>query len=368
MEINPTADLATHKPKFYHSFLARIDPYIDPSNSPNWPLLALLRFLLAFVVFASHVGEHTASSGPLSAISTLGAFEAILGFLLISGYSIGMSITKSRSGYLLRRVKRIYPVYIACLILTFLVSPLPVTAGFVGMLCLNVVFLNHVVVPTSYVGPAWTLALEVWLYILAPSLLRFSYRTLLYLVYFSFACFCLYTCARSLFNLPYYAGTYFGINLLLLSFIWILGFMLAIFHKKKKATTFHILFVVGMYFGLNALIQLAFRLKNGAYNLIPDDCLDFLTRGICLAIICYFIINQRKFTIRSSSVKSLFNFLGNISYPLYLSHAAFLVLFIRFGISNWFLLSLYSLVGAAVFYWLFDSFYRRQTTLPSTQN
>ena len=84
------------------------------STKFNWELLSITRFMLAFIVMAVHLGnaDHTRF---LNWASAFGGFESVLGFLLISGFSIGKSISKNKESYFKRRVARIYPVYLASL-------------------------------------------------------------------------------------------------------------------------------------------------------------------------------------------------------------------------------------------------------------
>src|ERR1700721_1783490 len=97
-------------------------PTVDVDRERSgWDVLSLLRFLLAFVVAVGHL-DPFAALGPLRAVENLGSFEAILGFLLISGYSIGHSIQKKPVGFTRRRMLRIYPVYLAAVVLTFLIE------------------------------------------------------------------------------------------------------------------------------------------------------------------------------------------------------------------------------------------------------
>src|SRR5437763_65568 len=130
------------------------------SRIDKWSILAAVRFLLASVVAVNHLGEF-APLGILGFIPKFGAFESILGFLLISGYSISVSYTKQPDGFLIRRLKRLYPVYLAamavnCVAILAENGPMPS----VGEIALNALFLNQLFTSTSFVGPAWSLSLE----------------------------------------------------------------------------------------------------------------------------------------------------------------------------------------------------------------
>ncbi|RZK33861.1 MAG: acyltransferase [Hymenobacter sp.] len=327
----------------------------------NWPALALARFFLAFIVVATHALEYTSAPGPLLWISRLDAFNAIVGFLLISGLSIGKSILKDKEGYYKRRAQRIYPVYLASIALQYFLTLEHISVKFLLLLVANVFFLNQIITSTSYIGPAWTLALEVWLYALAPLLLRVSYKKLVYITCFSFACYAAYTCGRTLFHWNYYSGVPYGLNLLFLSFIWISGFLLATFEDKLKTTSHLILTLLAGHFLLTTLIQVGFRVKHHQLaELVNVDALNFIVGGICLALVYYVVIDNRKLPVFSATQKNIANLLGNISYPLYVSHYAILVFCHSKHITNWEALAGCCLVVAWLIYWLFDYYSRKR--------
>lgn len=173
----------------------------------QWSKLAALRFVLASIVAFNHLEEMT-PIGVFSVIPMLGAFESILGFLLVSGYSIGVSYQKEPTQFLWRRIKRIYPVYLASLLLMGIVlytgrQALPSASEWI----VNLLFLNQLVVPISIVGPAWSLSLEFWLYCLTPLLFMLSDKAIKRLIAVSFFAFFAYTCGRTLFHWTYYSGT-----------------------------------------------------------------------------------------------------------------------------------------------------------------
>ena len=352
--------LVVQQTKIYSSTSSFLDRLIG-AGPINWHVLALTRFLLSFIVVAAHIVPHVKESGPLKWINNLNAFNAIMGFLLISGLSIGKSILKNKESYFSRRIQRIYPVYCASILLQYLIVPQDISILFVVIILVNLFFLNQFVIPTSYVGPAWTLAVEVWLYSLAPLFLKQSYRTLLLIAGVSFFSYCLYTCGRSLFHWPYYSGTNFGINLLLLSFIWVVGFMLAIFHNKRKEIAILIGSIFTIHFALTCLIALGSRIKHHETNLFfTEDSIKYIFELVCLVFVYFIVIGNRNTPALSLFNKKLFNFLGNISYPLYLTHFSVLILCSKIGINNWFMLVLSCLVVASIVYWVFDFYSKKR--------
>ena len=123
------------------SALASVEP---------WSQLAALRFVLAAIVAVNHLGEYV-SLGVLDWVRRMGAFEAILGFLLVSGYSIGASYQRAPEGFAWRRVRRIYPVYLVSLVVTWGVTHSVLEQAVPGPLALlaNVLLLNQLVTQTA---------------------------------------------------------------------------------------------------------------------------------------------------------------------------------------------------------------------------
>ena len=130
-------------------------------TTDRWSALAFARFLLASIVAVNHLAGYC-ELGALSWIPKFGAFEAILGFLLISGYSVTSSYKAKPNGFLARRLFRLYPVYLTSIVLTIFIgytiqdAPIPSLTS----LIINTLFLNQLLTNSSLVGPAWSLSLE----------------------------------------------------------------------------------------------------------------------------------------------------------------------------------------------------------------
>lgn len=116
------------------------------NNFDQWSILALLRFILASIVSINHLGEYT-SLGWMAVIPKLGAFGAILGFLLISGYSVCTSYSKWPEKFLYRRLRRLYPIYIASMLIMILITLLILNQDTLSILVIlaNGLFLNQLV-------------------------------------------------------------------------------------------------------------------------------------------------------------------------------------------------------------------------------
>jgi peptidoglycan/LPS O-acetylase OafA/YrhL len=335
-----------------------LEPTADRSRS-GWDVLSLMRFFLALIVALSHAREY-GPLGPLAWMDRLGSFEAILGFLLISGYSIGHSIQKRPEGYFVRRMFRIYPVYLAALAITYAVQRDPWTTSFVLQFIPNLFFLGELVQRNTYVGPGWTLNLEVWLYALAPWFLRLRNSTLERFIGVSIVCYAGYEACRMLFHAPHYATTIGGINLPCLAYIWIAGFYLSTARAKARP-----LAIAGLLFVSHILIvtsiQFIFRLKHHELReFILVDAFAFLLRALLLAFVFAVfrgVIAHRFHFARWQS--HIARFLGDISYPLYLVHYAVFV-YVSHYFTNPVVLILTAMAVASVVYFGCDFYSRRR--------
>lgn len=326
----------------------------------NWEVLSLTRFLLALIVMIEHLQAY-AAIGYLKWYGNLGAFEAILGFLLISGFSIGKSISKNKKNYFKRRIQRIYPVYLASIFFQIIVVWNIEIVQSLFIILLNLLFLNHILTDTSFVGPAWTLAAEVWLYSFAPLFLKLNKKALYTLIFLSFSCYVIYTCGRTLFHWNYYSRTNCGINLILLAFIWVAGFALAIFPNDKKHTS---IVVALLFFGHLALtigIQILFRIKNHQIGeIINTDAAYFIGNSCCLAFVYFVVIFNHKIPSFKPFTNKVLNLLGNISYPLYLTHRTTFHLLSKAKINNVMVLILSALIISTIIYFIFDFYSKKR--------
>ena len=322
----------------------------------KWSLLALARFALAFIVASAHLAAFV-PLGWLAFVPVFGMFEPVLCFLLISGYSIGNSYGKEPDGFLKRRAWRIYPVYIAAIVLTCFAIPQPWRSGAVTI-AQNLLFLNQVTTERSFIGPAWSLSLAVWLYCLTPFLGRLKSEHLRAVMYASFAAFCCYEVCRSAFHLPYYVTLSYGLNLPLLAYIWLGGFLLARAPSLARRTVRD---CGVMLFG-EMLLQWAiagqYRSRHtGLDAFIQSDLAGLAGRTATVAAIWLlfkWIADGRTGKTRSTSMRLL----GDISYPLYLVHAGLFILVANVGIRSPEIYLGAAVVTALLIYWCID-FYGR---------
>lgn len=331
-----------------------------PHEKVNWELLAITRFFLACVVMAEHLLPHD-STHFLNWLANFGGFEAVLGFLLISGFSIGKSITRKRESYFKRRVARIYPVYLAALATAIFVMRPPLNAGSTLDLGMNLFFMLQVFTINPFALPSWTLALEVWMYALAPLLLKASFKQLNLFIYGSLATFIVYTCGRMLFHWPYYYGTVLGINLVLLSFGWTAGFAIAIFPKRRYFNKFSLAIIYMAHIGITALLAAAHSYKHhDLQNFLRDNGSPLLFQSACLVLVYVVVLYNHRFKTFSGWVGKLFNVLGDISYPLYLVHLVVFIYFNKYGYRFGPVMVLGALLYSWLVYLVFDFYSKRR--------
>ena len=334
----------------------------------NWEVLSLTRFLLALIVMIGHLEEYS-QIGYFKWVTYFGSFEAILGFLLISGISIGKSISKDQTNYFKRRFQRIYPVYAASILFQVVVAWATMNAGVIFFILLNLLFLNQIFTDTSFVQPAWTLATEVWLYALAPVFLKSSKKTLYTLIIASFVCYTIYTCGRTIFNWNYYAGTKYGINLVLLAYIWIAGFALAIFPNYRKQHKLMIALLLIGHIGLTILMQVGYRIKNDQWSeIVSTDLLPFIGKTCCLLFVYYVVMFNHKIPSFKPFANKVFNLLGNISYPLYLTHLTTFQLLHKNQFSNVYVMITSGLLFSFLIYYIFDFYSKKRVLAKSSMH
>lgn len=285
---------------------ARPDPSI-------WSSLSLLRFFLAAVVASAHVksfyNDTLTGLDPVRIFASLNGHAAVVGFLLVSGFSIAHSIRAESRQYLWRRVLRIYPLYIPAVLFTAWVGGYempgnPVTAPIVYAspnateTIGNLLMLQCVLVPPmSNNGPLWTLSLEWWCYMAAPALVLLSQRRLLLLLVLAAFAHLSWLAFASSFG--FYGRCMYGLHIVFLGVFWLAGF--CHYEMRDRAWSAWALPVfVWLLTGIN-------RDNLGS------------TSQVTLALSTIALIAGHRIPWPAWSTGTL-RMLGNVSYPLYLLH------------------------------------------------
>lgn len=287
----------------------------------QWKILAGLRFFLALIVVGDHIIDLFPEAGePWNTLSRLGGFPAVLGFLLISGYSIANSITQKPEGFYKRRFLRIYPLY-ACSIfislIPFLVLGSKINLIFNGVfaqfsLDFQTVIGNLFMMQgffVQFIGsnpPLWTLSIECCCYLLAPFFVKLSTKALLTLIGLSSILFAIYPyfIKLEIIQLKVYDYSFliYGLGFCLLLWAWLLGFLY--FREKEKI----------------AILIIALGCLLLEQNQVITSRWAILTYVLSASLLIY--SSNLKFP---PSLLKIFSYLGELSYPLYLFHIPSLI-------------------------------------------
>lgn len=319
----------------------------------KWKVLAGLRFFLALIVVSYHLKDFVPNYGKdlLCQLGKFNGMAAVLGFLLVSGYSIAHSITKNTKGFYQRRILRIYPLYVCAVLVSlipFLIlgSKVEVFFGVVSQPELwtvigNLMFWQTFVVDTLQSNnPLWTLAVEVFCYLLAPVFVKLSNKVLAVFIGLSAIFYGAYPYVYGKFfpdsSLPVYSAWKFGIPFCFFLWAWLSGFLYYRLSQNKKG------FLKGLILGLGVLLLAINHNHLGKLGIVT-----YLLSCVVLVISSNVQIPKLMF--------KFFDYLGDISYPLYLFHMpAFIFLSGTLKIKSSPILFLFALFISILFYHIID--------------
>ena len=303
-----------------------------------WPVMAGLRMFLAAVVATTHVipNDQQPIDRLLRHLDDLGSSAAVVVFLAISGYSIAQSVNRPE-GFLKRRFWRIAPTYYACLAVAVMAFAICGTAPIspfwrptlawpsilAAMFCLG----GLTVLPFTYIGQAWSLACELVYYVLAPRLAKLTTVGLVTLLWALLAASVVHD---HLSTVPYQRETW-GVACLCLAWAWLAGFL---YHRLEGPVWVGVLFV--------ALITFF-----GYIN--PNQYGD--ARAALLIVASAVMAFAGRFP--APRIAPLLNYLGELSYPLYLVHASLATLLIfRFHVPPALALAGALAASVALYHWV----------------
>lgn len=204
----------------------------------RWAVLGGLRFVLAALVFIGHAQYSAPAYHWMQSVSQFGSFAAVLGFFLVSGYSIAHSYHQRPGGFLRRRVQRLAPAYLTAFLLALVplwllttdrhlyeAPPLEIPTllqFFANGLCLQ----GSLAPAISSNMPVWSLGAEVVYYALTPLLFRLRSRLLLALLGASVLLYLAHGLSK--FGLGYYRypSESHGVSAVCLLWAWLAGFLL----------------------------------------------------------------------------------------------------------------------------------------------
>ena len=315
--------------------------YTFNPNESFWAVLGIMRFLLATIVYFVHLKPFVQLPVPLlfEQVILFGGKTAVIGFLVISGVSIGYSYRKAKEGYWKRRFLRIYPLYFFAVLLTvllqhFLGSPYPVqnwTLNAAGWLTnvANFFFLQEFVsITITYNIALWSLSIEVFFYLLVPFLFKLPVQLLYLMVVSSMFFFTFFH-----FNILY------GYSALVFAWPWLIGFLLSA--KQERISI--ILFLIA---GLVIV---------GTNTTITGEKLSWLTFLIVALILIYSTVAVEL----PPAVVKIFNYLGELSYPIYVFHLPVYLILSHIGVRNVWLYCLLMLLSIVPINHVFDHWLKK---------
>ena len=325
---------------------------VKSDSKDLWAVLAGLRGLFAFIVLAYHVKQFVPHSSWLNPVAHLSGFVAVVGFFVISGYSIAHSIEVKPQGFYLRRAERIYPLYLlSCLLaLTpfFLFGhQIAAQPGYVAptfkTILGNLFFLNGVFCDRLTTNaPMWTLSIEVFFYVLAPLFRRMHTALLLGLIAVSSGMFYMH----DRFHVTGLVDLHHGLAAAMLLWAWLSGFVFYRYRSEWRAQV-----------GLMAI---------GTY-LLSRFCPEGLNYGMVTYSVSMFAIITAPQLKLSPEWRNRLNYAGEISYPLYIVHFPILVILtlVRAPL-NAVLFLIVPLLAAAATYHLIDQPFRARRSKSRT--
>ncbi len=320
------------------------------AKAVNWEFIALTRFVLAWIV----VSVHTFMPSQIAeAFVMFGGKAAVVGFMLISGFSIAASIEARPHEFVLRRILRIYPMYFGALLFTLVVQlwvgPKVEVGGmvveadgwgkFIGNALLVQMYLCKAL---NFNGPFWSLSIEFSYYLMAPLFLLLP-RVILYpIVVASGVAFVLPSNpeAGKLYDL---LTRFNGLRYL---WSWLIGFCL--YYNKNSIVS-----IAGLVF---CLIVFSFSDKDFS------GYVNWATIAFAFAVLQF-----SSYIKLNDFCKRLFNFLGDLSYPLYLVHFPLAILLVAgFNVTSDLLFFGLSLLLAYLNILVFDQVLKRIFFKPMT--
>jgi peptidoglycan/LPS O-acetylase OafA/YrhL len=235
----------------------------------------------------------------------------VLGFLIVSGYSIGNSLQRRPEGFFRRRVLRIYPLYFIAVLYAlvpflsgadalFTATPMETIARPHAWVVLgNLLMLQNLICPPVDSNMlVWTLGIEVTCYLLAPWFRRTRTFYLLLIILGSALVYSLYPQLQRR-GYGHYATLLWGIPLLMFAWAWLAGFLLQRSGTSLIAGSAVVILCVGV------------NLINTAYA-APYSV-------ACVAGAAALVTLAPRLWI-PARVGPVLNYLGDLSYPLYLFH------------------------------------------------
>lgn len=294
--------------------------------------LDALRFVAAFMVLLSHTRNDfflrydllpAEQQGVISmcfySLCRLG-HEAVMFFFVLSGFLVGgkgleniMNHSFDIPKYTIDRAVRIGLPLIACIVFYF-VTCLILGQQFDWMCAIGNLFSLQGIFCKSLVSPFWSLAFEVWFYVLLAIIALFfregnSFKKLIYLL-----------CVMLVFTKLKHVYL----------FMWFMGAFAYLCRPKNKSLLMFIFSLIGVFVSISFLQLSAGSMAMASYSLNLNREVVELLLGLFTCLLVQQLILMKPERQASQKVERAFHHLAAFSYTLYLSHRITLLLVFRY--------------------------------------
>ena len=316
---------------------------LEPTRA-KWAVLSAMRFFLAMVVMFAHFAAYGfgINHRPLLPFS---ATASVLGFFLISGYSIAYSLKRTQSGFYRRRFLRIYPLYVLsvmfaeALILCLGKNVQVGNTRFIGAgirTCIGNIFLlqGFLCITITFNGPLWSLGVEWFYYLLAPLLKRLG-NTLVIVAILS--------AITYVYRWGFDRNLLYGHGAFVYCWAWLIGFIL---YNSRNDWRIVLLMFTGTFVYM--------------YGPKPGSV------SVTFPYICAAIGISASWNISLPTyVETLMIHLGDLSYPIYLFHMPILILSCaKFHANNWLWLTVICLIASEILFQVVDVYLKKRFLSP----
>jgi peptidoglycan/LPS O-acetylase OafA/YrhL len=282
-----------------------------PLNQGTWPLLSGLRFLFATWVLFAHTYNFGLHSRAMPVPSQSG-LVAVVCFFAISGFSIHHSIKTRPSGYYRRRFWRIFPIHITAVTLALAGYAVlghifdghgreyPIPGAFQWLqyyLLIQVFFYPNYI---DVLFPMWSLSIEAIYYAIAPAIIPLTHRTLLIFVAASGVALLFWRFFGEAAIAPY------GLQIFTFAWAWLAGWIA--YGRPRNWIAAGLLIIVGWIF---------IKSQPEQFWLVNKISIMSTYSSWAVTVILLFFPLQLSL---SELTKRGLNYLGDISFPLYLIH------------------------------------------------
>jgi peptidoglycan/LPS O-acetylase OafA/YrhL len=292
------------------------------------PELDALRFFAFVMVFVAHLPRFT--SPWLLTAKRMGGFGMCV-FFALSAFLIVTLLLREREssgtinikGFAARRVLRIWPLYFAVLLISYLIGTIWVSVHFDSRalwfctLLVGNLWIIHHGWALGVAGPLWSLSVEEQFYLGIPFLTRIAGRRGLLVI-------CLLTIPLSYVALAYESGihanpaTQIWVNSFVQFQFFALGGLIALWNDGRKMewgyTARAASFVFGVFLWFIAIYKFAPEGESGLHVLMPS----YLCTLAGVAFVFLSVLNLQM------DIPRWISYLGQISYGLYVFHDIFL--------------------------------------------